>query len=471
MGRNIGIEAGGIGRKIGKTAGPSKFKIGDRVCIMAPRCCSNRINVPLRWVKHLPDQISLEDGASMVSVYNTAHYALFYKAGLKKGDKVLIHSGAGGVGHAAISICQYVGAEIYATASKAKQDIVRALGVKHVFDSRSTSWFDDLMKVTDGQGVDIVLNSLAGQHQKLGLQALRRFGHFLEIGKMDIYENTKMDLLPFRSNISFHAIDMDPMSIDRPDLQDEIVADVLMHVTKGHYKVLPLTIFPMSKLREGLELIKSGSHIGKVVLVNYEKGPDGQLQPLPVTALDHSHRSNKGEGSILMTGGTGGFGLAMISRMLDAGEKHFIIPTHQGESSVLKSKFKFVLDTPGASVRFIKADLSKEEDVRQVMDVAKAADPPVRKIIHAAGVSVDATLEELTMANFHRVAGCKALAAWHLHDMSKDMELDDFVLISSMAPLIGGKSMNSYAASNAFLDGLIRHHRSQGLAGSTFNMG
>lgn len=203
------MEASGVITAVGKEVDPSQFKVGDRVICSKTRCFTNRLNVMASRVIPMPDSLSMEDAAAIMTAYSTAHWSLVHLARVRPGDKVLVHAGAGGVGHAAIAICQHFGAEVIATASKAKQHIVRALGVEHVFDSRSTSWFDDVMRLTGGKGVNMVLNSLAGQHQKLGLQVLCPGGHFLEIGKMDIYNNSKLDLLPFRKNVSFHAIDMD----------------------------------------------------------------------------------------------------------------------------------------------------------------------------------------------------------------------------------------------------------------------
>ena len=262
LGRNLGMEATGVVRAVVKSV--VNIKPGQPVICNASRCFSNRINLPATRTVPLPESVSFEDGASIMSVYNTAHYALVYLARIRKGDKVLIHAGAGGVGHAAISICQHVGAQVYATASKAKRELVRALGVDHVYDSRSTTWFEDVMEATGGKGVDVVLNSLAGVHQRLGMQALCPGGRFLEIGKMDIYNNSKMDLLPFCKNTSFHGIDMDRMAGENPELSAKIAQEVAEHFVKGNYRRLPLTIFPMRRLRDALELVKSGTHIGKV---------------------------------------------------------------------------------------------------------------------------------------------------------------------------------------------------------------
>lgn len=183
FGKNFGMEAAGVVSQVGR--GVTSLRVGDRVAVAEPRTFANRVIAKAQRVTPLSDGVSFVEAASMQSVYNTCHYALVDQARVRKGETVLIHSAAGGVGHAAIAICQHLGAHIIATAgSEEKRAMVRAMGVKHVFDSRSTSWYEDVMKATEGEGVSVVLNSLAGVHQRLGLQALRSSGRFCEIGKV-----------------------------------------------------------------------------------------------------------------------------------------------------------------------------------------------------------------------------------------------------------------------------------------------
>jgi phthiocerol/phenolphthiocerol synthesis type-I polyketide synthase C len=189
FGQNFGLEAAGVVSAIGPDV--TNVKVGDKVMIGEPACFTNRLKCPAARCVPLSDGVSMVDAAATGSVYNTCHHALVNLARVRKGEKVLIHAAAGGIGHAAISICQHLGAVIYATAgTPEKRQLVRDMGVEHVYNSRSISWFDDLMRDTDGQGVDAVLNSLAGKHQRLGVQALRSSGRFLEIGKMDIFDNS-----------------------------------------------------------------------------------------------------------------------------------------------------------------------------------------------------------------------------------------------------------------------------------------
>ena len=230
---------------------------------------------------------------------------------------------------------------------------------------------------------------------------------------------------------------------------------------------IPLNIFPTAKLGDALELLKSGRHVGKVTLVNY----DEDQKPIPVRCRN-SVLPKWDDCTVLVTGATGGFGEALVDHLfVKLGVRHFIFPTRRGDNDSIRAQFRCIIDTPGASFHVITADVSKEGDVRKVVDFARSVQPPLRKIFHAAGVSIDAKLENITPEQFHKVVDCKALAAWYLSEMTMDMELDDFVMVSSVAPLLGVMGGGCYSAANAFLDGLVRYRRSKGLPGTTFNMG
>lgn len=471
-GKNLGLEASGVVTAVG--SGVKNLKVGDKVLLNEPRCLTNRLNAPAyRVVPFGGLKMSFEDAASIQSVYNTSHHALINLARIRKGETVLIHSAAGGIGHAAISIAKHVGATIYATAgSEEKRQLVRDMGVTHVFNSRSTEWFDDLMRETDGKGVDVILNSLAGKHQRLGIQALRSSGRFLEIGKMDIFDNNGLDLLAFRKNISFFAIDMDRMVLDNPTLATEVAIEVGKNFEACNYDLIPTQVFPMDKMKEALDLMKTGKHVGKIVLTNYTKvgeGKTARYEPLPVVVEKPQNIFHE-DATYLITGGAGGFGSAMVRYAFDHGAKHFLITTRSANTEKVKASFSDLTKNPGVTLEVVTTDTGKEEDVKALCAKAKAMSPPTKSIFHVAGVSVDVLLPEMKPENYVEVADCKARGAWFLHENSLDMHLENFVCVSSIAALIGGPGMASYSASNAYLDALMRYRRSQGLAAAAFNM-
>jgi len=228
----------------------------------------------------------------------------------------------------------------------------------------------------------------------------------------------------------------------------------------------------MSRLRDAMEFMKTGNHVGKLVMTNYQHDEDGNMQPVSVRALEVGvFKSRPDNKTILVTGGNGGFGHHLITDLaIKKGARHFIITTRNGDSAEIRRRFKHVLDLPGATIQFVKADLSIKEDTERVIEIARAADPPLKVVYHAAGISVDRTLHEMGMEDFHKVADCKALAAWHLHESTKDLDLEDFIVISSTASIMGLRGVGMYASANSFLSGLIRYRRSLGLPGTSLAM-
>jgi len=474
-GKKLGLEASGVVTAVG--ADVKNLKVGDKVLLNEPRCLTNRLNAPAyRVVPFGALTMSFEDAASIQSVFNTSHHALINLARIRKGETVLIHSAAGGIGHAAISIAKHVGAVIFATAgSEEKRQLVRDMGVTHVYNSRNTDWFDDLMRDTDGKGVDVILNSLAGKHQRLGIQALRSSGRFLEIGKMDIFDNNGLDLLAIRKNISFFAIDMDRMVLDNPALATEVAMEVGEYFEAGNYDLIPTQVFPMDKMKEALDLMKTGKHVGKIVLTNYTKVGEGaaaRYEPLPVVVekpqnVFHEHAT------YLITGGAGGFGSAMVRYAFDHGAKHFLITTRAANTDMVKAAFSDTTKHAGVTVEVLTIDTGNEADFKKLCAYAKAMSPLVKSVWHVAGVSVDVLLPEMKPENYVEVADCKARGAWFLHENTLEMGLvglDHFVCVSSIAALISGPGMASYSSANAYLDALMRFRRQQSLPGTTFNM-
>ena len=462
-GRHLGMEAAGIVSAVGP--GVTHLQVGDRVATAEASCFGNRLNAPAKRVVKLLDSIRLEVAASTQSVYNTAHHALINIAHIKKGDRVLVHAAAGGVGQAAISVCKHVGAVVYATASAGKRDAVRALGVEHIYDSRSTSWFADVMRDTENRGVDVVLNSLAGKHQQLGVQVLAPGGRFCEIGKLDLYDNAKLGLLALRKNALFTAIDMDRLALDDPELTIRTTAEVFDLLGRGLYHEIPATVFPMDQIHKAIELIKAGKHTGKVVLSNFT----AQGAPVPVRVLMPQTVFHPGA-TYLVTGGAGGFGSKIVRRAFDKGARHFVITVTKDPERVT-ALFGDLIKLPGCTVDVVVADTASEKDMADLVKYASAPGrPPLKAVFHVAGVSMDTVLTDVKAADLLKVGGCKALGALYLHEHTKDLGLETFCVISSVASLMGGRGRSAYSSANAFMDALMRHRHSLGLPGTAFNM-
>jgi len=255
------------GRIVALGSGVDGFMIGDEVLGMAPICFSSFAIVSAHLLVPKPPHLSFEEAVTIPSVFLTAYYALYSLTRLSQGECVLIHAAAGGVGLAAVQICQMAGAEIFATAgSPEKREFLRSLGIKYVMDSRSVAFADEVMKTTDGKGVDVILNSLAGEFIPKSLSVLAKLGRFLEIGKQDIYQNSQLGLYPFRNNLSFFAIDLEQVSIERPDFTLFLFQELMQYFRDGRLKPLPHQVFLISQVRTAFRYMRRSKHIGKIVV-------------------------------------------------------------------------------------------------------------------------------------------------------------------------------------------------------------
>ena len=244
------------------------FSVGEAVMAMGGGAFATRFNAYAMLVAPKPNAVTFEEAAGAPITYLTAMYALTHVGRLTQGERVLIHSAAGGVGLAAVQVATAVGADIYATAgSDEKRAYLRDLGLTHVMDSRSLEFVETIRTQTDGTGVDVVLNSLAGEFIQAGLDVLRPHGRFLEIGKRDIYNNTAIGLRPFRNNLSLHAIDLSTMIRDRHPTLVQLFGDLVDALGQRRLKPGPILPVPWEEAQRAMEHMAAARHIGKVVLV------------------------------------------------------------------------------------------------------------------------------------------------------------------------------------------------------------
>jgi phthiocerol/phenolphthiocerol synthesis type-I polyketide synthase C len=276
-GPTLGLEFAGIVASVGQ--GVSGIAPGDRVAGFGPASFANRVRTRAGSVAPIPESLSFEAAATIPGVFFTVHYALDHLARLQEGERILIHGAAGGVGIAAIQIAKWCGAEIFATAgSEEKRDFLRLLGVKHVFDSRSLAFAGEILDVTNGEGVDVVLNSLAGEAIHGNLRVLRPCGRFLELGKRDFQENTRIGLRPFRNNISYYGIDADQLMKERPALAEKLFREVMELFHKGVLSPLPHRCFEAENVVDAFRHMQQSRHIGKIV-VTYRNGIHAAHEP------------------------------------------------------------------------------------------------------------------------------------------------------------------------------------------------
>ncbi|MFJ4433618.1 SDR family NAD(P)-dependent oxidoreductase [Pseudomonas sp. NPDC089395] len=459
-GPTLGFEFAGVVQDKGAEV-LGDFAPGDRVVGFGPCSFANRLVTNANAVARIPDGMSFEAAATIPSTFFTVYYALHHLARLEPGEKVLIHGAAGGVGIAAIQIAKWLGAEIHATAgSDEKRDFLRLLGVTHVYDSRSLAYADQVLAATGGRGVDVVLNSLAGEAINRNFRVLKPFGRFLELGKRDFYQNTRIGLRPFRNNISYFGIDADQLMSERPQLTRRLFGEMMALFEQGILHPLPFREFDANQVVEAYRYMQQARQIGKVV-VTYgnpiEQTVDTREQPPRALQL-------AADATYLVTGGLGGFGLRTAQWLIDKGARHLVLLGRRGPASTEAQPQLALWHAQGLDVQAVACDITDESQLHGVFQRIAASPWPLRGLVHAATVIDDSLIRNLDGEQLRRVLEPKAKGAQYLHQLTQGLALDFFVMFSSATTLFGNPGQANYVAANHWLEALARHRHAQGLA-------
>ncbi|MFC3995973.1 SDR family NAD(P)-dependent oxidoreductase [Nocardiopsis sediminis] len=437
----MGVELAGVVREVGpKVTGLAP---GDRVMGLSDEgAFGPRVVADPRMLTAIPEGWTFARAASVPSVFATAWYGLVDLAGVGEGDRVLVHSGAGGVGMAAIQIARSLGAEVFATASPGKWDVLRALGLAddHISSSRDLGFAEKF------GAVDVVLNSLAGEFTDASLGLLGAGGRFIEMGKTDLRTPEQIGQThPGVVYRSFDLMDAGPKRIGR------MLGEVVGGFEKGALRPIPVRSWDVRRAPEAFRFMAQARHRGKIVLT------------IP-RALDP-------EGTVLVTGGTGGLGTVLARHLVtERGVRHLVLASRRGPGAEGAAELVADLEAAGAAVEVVAADVSTREGV----DRALAAVPgghPLTGVFHTAGVVADGVLSSLDADAFDRVLAPKADAAWWLHRATAGMDLAAFALYSSSAGSLDSAGQGNYSAANAFLDALAAVRSAAGLPGLSLAWG
>jgi len=479
VGPTLGLEFSGVVTRVGCHV--TRFQPGDAVLGFGPASFSNGTLTQEATVARMPRGVSFEAAATIPSVFFTVYYALHHLARLEAGEKILIHGAAGGVGIAAIQYAQSCGAEIYATAGSAdKRDFLRLMGVRHIYDSRALAYADEILADTDGCGVDVVLNSLAGEAIHRNFRVLKPFGRFLELGKRDFYENTHIGLRPFRNNISYFGIDADQLMCERPELTRRLFGELMALFEQGVLHPLPYTAFDANDIVHAFRHMQQANHIGKIV-VTYRNGirhvydaAPRQAHPLaqavevgPASATALPQLRLPADASYLVTGGLGGFGLRTAQWLAEKGARNLILISRSGLGADTPDEHAHAavaeLQAHGVHVHAAACDVTDYPALAALLHQTAATMPPLKGIIHAAAVIEDGLAVNATEAQIARNFAAKVLGARHLHELTRTMALDFCVYYSSGTTLFGNPGQSAYIAANTWLESLAVLRRAEGL--------
>ncbi|WP_322857206.1 sulfolipid-1 biosynthesis phthioceranic/hydroxyphthioceranic acid synthase [Mycobacterium shigaense] len=466
--QQLGIDFAGVVTAVG--SGVTGHRVGDRVAGLSRNgCWSTFVTCDARLAVALPPEVPLADAAAVPTAAATAWYGLHDLARIAPGEKVLIHSGTGGVGQAAIAIARAAGCEIFATAgSPHRRELLRDMGIKHVYDSRSTDFAEQIRDDTDGYGVDVVLNSLPGAGQRAGVELLAFGGRFVEIGKRDIYGDTRLGLFPFRRNLSLYAVDLALLTHTHPEVVARLLNTVYQHTADGTLPLPPITHYPVADAAAAVRLVGAAGHTGKVLLDIPHTGSSVAVVPpeeKPVFRRD---------GAYIITGGLTGLGLYLGGEMAATGCGRIVLNSRSAPNARAREVIES-LRARGADVQVECGDVADPAFARRLVTVATASGLPLRGVLHSAGVVEDATLFNVTDDLIDRCWAPKAYGGWNLHqavqEIEADQPLDWFCTFSTAAALVGSPGQGAYAAANSWLNAFAHWRRAQGLPSTAIAWG
>ena len=459
LGTTIGMECSGTIVATGENI--KHFQVGDPVIATVPGCFKSYITVPPTFVVHKPDYLSFNEAPLYVS-YLTTYYGLIDIAKIKEGESILIHNASGGVGLAATQIAKWKKAKIFATAgTEEKRDYLRSIGIKHVMNSRDLKFAQTIYDLTDGKGVDIVINAISGEALFQSFSLLASFGRFIEIGKRDITDNSLLPMERFNHNLTFAAIDVDRMFAEKPELARATFQKISHCFAEGHFYAMPVTVFPANKSKEAFRFFSQSKHIGRVVI---------QMKNQQVPVAKKENASIDRNGTYIITGGTRGLGLVIAKWLATKNAGQVVLISRSGKSSTLQQEVEFIEKT-GTKVHVEAMDISDRNAVHNIIECVNTKEYPLKGIFHGAMVLDDGFIDDLNKERFRYVMQPKVAGAIHLHNATKNIELDFFVCFSSISSVIGNAGQGNYVAANAFLDTFAYYRHSQQLPATTINLG
>ena len=446
----LGGECAGTVAAVGE--GVSSPAVGDRVIALAPRAFSRYVVTPADLAVKAPDALSPVEAATLPISFITAWVALHDVARLQPGERVLIHAAAGGVGLAAVQLAQRAGAVVFATAgSPAKRAYLQSIGVRHVYSSRTTDFGAAIASATDGDGVDVVLNSLTGKFIEPSFDVTARGGRFVEIGKSGWTEDRVRTL---GKDIRFSVVDWTGTAKTNPQAIQAILRQITAAVEERTLTPLPRHEFPISRVTDAFRFMAQAKHTGKIV-VTHAPTPAFSIRP---------------DVTYLVTGGFSGLGLATAQWLARHGAKSLALLGRRDPSREAQEALD-ALERDGVRVTTAKGDVSREADVRVLVGRMGVDLPPLGGIIHSAGVLDDGVLVQQSWERFRTVLAPKVFGGAILDDVSREQPVELFVMFSSIASVLGSPGQANHAAANAYLDALAHRRRAEGLPALSINWG
>ena len=445
----IGGDLCGVVTEIGSEV--TGYELGQRVFGSMQGAFASRLNVPVQLLAPVPAGIDPVGAATIPAAALTARLA-FDWANLRPGDRVLIHAASGGVGMAAIQLARHHGATVFATASEYKRATLRDMGVEYVYDSRTTDFADQILADTGGAGVDVVLNSLTGEgFVEATVRATANGGRFAEIAKRDIW--TPEQMAAARPDIDYEIVALDVTMMTDPDHIRRLMAEVSEGLANGEWTPVPAEVYPLTEARAAFRRMQQARHIGKIVV----------QMPKPLAP--------RADRSYLVTGGLGALGLHTAAYLAQLGAGDIVLTSRRGPDAEAEKAIAAITERFHCRIHVFTADVGDESEVAALLERIRSELPALGGVAHLAGVLDDALLPQQSLDRFRTTLRPKAFGAHHLHRLTKDDDLEFFILYSSASAVLGSPSQANYACANALLDGLVAQRRAQGLVATAADFG
>ncbi|GFF87206.1 hypothetical protein IFM53868_05068 [Aspergillus udagawae] len=468
--RTLGGEFAGEVVRVGHSC--ERFQPGDRVVAYYPSNFANyvRVQEDMAVIKIPNNLLSFEDAAAIPVAYGTAWLTLNRIAKLQPGESVLVHSGAGGTGQAAIQVAQYLGATVFTTVSSLtkKSFLIHEYGIpeERIFSSRNTLFVKGIRLLTGGKGVDVVLNSLSSDGLVASWECVAPYGRFVEIGKHDILSNTKLPMAQFMKNVSFNAFDLAAMMQDRPQLLVTALQEILSLIEAG--KLSPsnsVQVYGISEIEQAFRHMQSGRNIGKTVL---KLRPTDQVTTIVDTKPTYLFNADS---TYVIAGGLGGLGRSIAHWLVNRGARNLILLSRSGNKNVYATKITGDLQEKGATVVTPSCDITDRTALASTLETYSRTMPPIKGCVQATMViSKSSHFGALTYESWWASTAPKAQGSWNLHELLPQ-GLDFFILLSSVAGISGARGDSGYAAGNTFLDGLARYRTGIGEKAVSLDLG
>ncbi|KAI1297499.1 hypothetical protein F5Y03DRAFT_398536 [Xylaria venustula] len=467
-GDGFGIECSGVVRAVGPDV--KDLAIGDRVMAITQDAYATTTRTIAALCIKIPNDMSFETAASIPCVYLTVIHGLINLARLEKGQTVLVHSACGGVGLAAIHICQMLGVDtgkIYASvgSSEKVQYLINTFGLprSHIFSSRDTNFVSGIMRKTEGRGIDVVLNSLSGELLHASWKCVAEFGSMVEIGKRDFVGQGRLELEPFEDNRAFFGVEMSYLIAKQPHRARQLGEQFMEYYRSGALKpAQPIRVFDAADIQSAIRTMQKGQHIGKLVV----RIPE-DYSKLAASPARQSFNL-RADASYLLVGGLGGIGRSITMWMVEHGAKHFIFISRSGGKKSCEVALIRALEGSGCTASVVTGSVTEVDTVVRAVDQAPA---PIAGVVQLFMVLRDQLFAEMPFEEWEAVTGPKIQGTWNLHTALAQQPLDFFVLFSSHAGLVGQHGQANYASASTFLDAFVQFRHALGLAASVLDLG